>query len=101
MTRTADMKRDHPFHRRPDGRPLPMDHHLSVHRGTWRFRTTVPQGKGLVGKPLFIPLHTKHFETACMMRDKLITILKNTDNLCRPVLLDTNSLSSTDEQPAA
>jgi hypothetical protein len=75
---------------RPDGTPLPENHHLDYRpdKGDFRFKVTVnAEDPRFVGKRIFVPLHTRDVATARMMRDLIITALQRAGVLSRRVIL--------------
>ena len=74
---------------RPDGSPLPDNHHLDYRqdKGDFRMKVTVnADGPRMVGRRIFIPLHTKDITTARMMRDAIIIALDRAGVLSRGVI---------------
>lgn len=76
---------------RPDGTPLPGNHHLDYRadKGDFRMKITVnADDPRFVGKRIFVPLHTKDLETARKMRDLIITALDRAGVLSRPIVTE-------------
>jgi hypothetical protein len=75
---------------RPDGTPLPENHHLDFRseKGDFRMKVTVnADGEKFVGKRILIPLHTRDVEVARMIRDRVIFGLSKAGVLSREVKL--------------
>jgi hypothetical protein len=95
---------------RPDGNPLPENHHLDFRpdKGDYRMKVTVnADDPKMVGRRIFIPLHTRDITTARKMRDAIITALDRAGVLSRKVLSTSeelyqgdNSLSGNVDQPS-
>jgi hypothetical protein len=78
---------------REDGSPLPENHHLDYRpdKGDFRMKVTVNDSDPrMVGKRIFIPLHTKDIATARMMRDGIIRALSKAGVLSRRVQLESD-----------
>ena len=74
-----------------DGSHLPENHHLDfrAEKGDWRMKVTVnSEDPRMVGKRIFIPLHTKDADTARMMRDVIFTALHRAGVLARKFQVD-------------
>lgn len=74
---------------RPDGGPLPENHHLEYRpeKRTWRMKVTVNKDGGrFVGERVVIPLHTSDPERAKQMRDVVLIALKKAGVLSRSVI---------------
>lgn len=74
-----------------DGTPLPENHHLDYRqeKGDFRMKVTVnAEDPRMVGKRIFIPLHTRDIGTARKMRDAIMTALDRAGVLARRVRLE-------------
>lgn len=79
---------DSPLFRRPDGRPLPPNHHLAKHtRGSYRVFVTVDRGPKYTGQRISVPVRTHDEEEARARRDILIDGLIRANVLCRDVVM--------------
>jgi hypothetical protein len=76
------------FHR-PDGRPLPPTHHLSLNpRGKFVLRLTIEAGSKIeVGKRVTLQLRTADAAEAMSKRDAVVEAYKLAGILCRDVVV--------------
>lgn len=76
--------------KRPDGGPLPENHHLEyvLDKKVYRMKVAVNlDGGRCVGKRMVVPLHTGDPGRAREMRDVVIVALSKAGVLSRPVLI--------------
>lgn len=74
--------------RRPDGTPLPENHHLEFRpdKNVWRVKVTLKSENPLhVGTRKVIPIHTSDPVVARMVRDDIIADLCMRGMMARPV----------------
>ena len=87
--------------RRPDGRPLPPGHHLSLNpRGKFVLKLTADAGSRFTGKRLTIQLRTCDPAEAMMKRDFAFEVFKAAGILCRDVVIDENVGRNSDSTEA-
>lgn len=73
--------------RRPDGSTLPPRHHLDQHRGQFRLRVRVIDGRATVGRLIVIPLGTCNQAEAFARRDFALAVLSRAGVVARELHL--------------
>ncbi len=83
------MNTESPIFSRPDGKPLPPTHHLSLNpRGKFVLRLTIEAGSKIeVGKRVILQLRTANAAEAMSKRDAVVEAYKVAGILCRDVVI--------------
>lgn len=80
---------DHLIMRRPDGRPLPENHHLARNsRDKFRIRATLDRGEKFVGQRVTVQTGTDDIKLARRIRDAVVIGWIKAGVLTRDVVLE-------------